>query len=100
MHQPNETTRRAMLKSAAAIAASLAVAPAALAADAPSGAKGELIGPSTPNAGGHSDRLKGLKLGVASYSFRKVPLDVTIKAIRRVDLAYVSIKDFHLPLKS
>jgi inosose dehydratase len=98
--QPNETTRRAMLKSAAAIAASLAAAPAVLAADAPSGATGELIGPSTPGAGNQSDRLKGLKLGVASYSFRKIPLDATIKAIRRVGLAYVSIKDFHLPLKS
>src|SRR3954467_8010320 len=85
MHHPNETTRRAMLKSAAAIAASMAVGPAALAADAPAGSKGELVGPSTPGAN-QSDRLKGLKVGVASYSFRKVPLDATIKAIRRVGL--------------
>ncbi|MDB5297479.1 MAG: sugar phosphate isomerase/epimerase, partial [Phycisphaerales bacterium] len=46
------------------------------------------------------DRFKGLKVGVASYSFRKVPLDQTIKAIQRVGLHYVSIKDFHLSLKS
>ena len=37
---------------------------------------------------------------MASYSFRKLPLDATIVAIKRVDLHYVSIKDFHLPLDS
>jgi inosose dehydratase len=42
----------------------------------------------------------GLKVGVASYTFRKSPVDATIKGIQRVGLAYVSIKDFHLPLKS
>jgi sugar phosphate isomerase/epimerase len=47
-----------------------------------------------------ADRWRGLKPGVASYTLRKMPLDAAIKAIRRVGLSYVSIKDFHLPLDS
>ncbi len=48
----------------------------------------------------NGDPWRGLKVGVASYTLRKMPLDAAIKAIQRVDLKYVSIKDFHLPLKS
>ncbi|HSU65701.1 MAG TPA: sugar phosphate isomerase/epimerase, partial [Tepidisphaeraceae bacterium] len=43
---------------------------------------------------------RGLKVGVATYSFRKQPLDECIKGIQRVDLHYCSIKDFHLPINS
>src|SRR5688500_11202854 len=50
----------------------------------------------TPRA----DPWKGLKMGVASYSLRKLPLEGAVAAIRRVGLTYVSIKDMHLPLKS
>ena len=39
-------------------------------------------------------------MGIASYSFRKLPLEVCIKDIQRVNLHYVSIKDAHLPMKS
>ena len=46
------------------------------------------------------DRWRGLKAGVASYTLRKLPLEAAIRAIQRVGLRYVSIKDFHLPLKS
>jgi len=46
------------------------------------------------------DRWRGLKPGVASYTLRKMPLEAAIKAIQRVGLSYVSIKDFHLPLDS
>ncbi len=49
-----------------------------------------------PNA----DRWRGLKVGVASYTLRKLPLDAAITAIQRVGLKYVSIKDAHLSLKS
>ncbi|HUG52265.1 MAG TPA: sugar phosphate isomerase/epimerase [Vicinamibacteria bacterium] len=59
---------------------------------------------STPAAGGQprppGDRWRGLKAGVASYTLRKLSLDEAIKAIQRVGLHYVSIKDFHLPLDS
>lgn len=43
---------------------------------------------------------RGLKVGVASYTLRKMSLDEAIKAIQRLNLTYVSIKDFHLPLNS
>lgn len=47
-----------------------------------------------------TDPWHGLNVGVASYTFRKLPLDATLKAIQRVGLRYMSIKDFHLSLKS
>src|SRR5262244_2660280 len=46
------------------------------------------------------DPWRGLRVGVASYTLRKMPLEAAIKAIQRVGLKYVSIKDFHLPLNS
>ena len=42
----------------------------------------------------------GLKIGVASYTFREFSLTDCIKGIQRVDLKYVSVKDVHLPMKS
>lgn len=47
-----------------------------------------------------SDPWKGLKIGAATYTFNKLKLDDTIKAIVRIGLPYCSIKDFHLPMKS
>lgn len=43
---------------------------------------------------------QNFKVGIASYSFRKMSLDDTIKALKRLDLQYISIKDFHLSLNS
>jgi sugar phosphate isomerase/epimerase len=40
------------------------------------------------------------KLGIASYTFRKMTLEDTIKALQRLNLTYISIKDFHLALTS
>ena len=51
-------------------------------------------------SGPAADPWLGLKVGVASYSFIRLPLDATIQGIRRVGVHYVSIKDAHLPLKS
>ncbi len=51
-----------------------------------------------PAPGG--DPWLGLKIGVASYTFSKLPLEATIQGIRRVGVHYVSIKEAHLPLKS
>src|SRR5438093_9279612 len=48
----------------------------------------------------NSDPWRGLKVGVASYTLRKLPLDAAIQGIQRVGLQYVSIKDAHLSLKS
>ncbi len=46
------------------------------------------------------DPWHGIKAGIASYTFRKFSVDDTIKAMKRLDLNYISIKDFHLPLDS
>jgi len=86
MNHTHVPSRRQMLRTAAATAAVIPLW--ALAADAP------------PPVGKPADPWRGLHVGAASYSFRKLPLDAAIKAIQRVDLHYVSIKDFHLPMNS
>jgi sugar phosphate isomerase/epimerase len=52
--------------------------------------------PSSQAFGAEADPFKGLKIGVATYTFRKFPLEATIKGIQRVGLHYASIKDFHM----
>jgi inosose dehydratase len=43
----------------------------------------------------------GLKLGMASYSYRKFTLDQAIEMTKDAGLKYINLKaDFHLPLKS
>ncbi len=46
------------------------------------------------------DPWLGLKMGIATYTFSKLPLDAAIEGVKRVDLHYASIKDAHLSLKS
>jgi inosose dehydratase len=53
-----------------------------------------------PAAAPESDPWLGLKIGIASYTFSRLPLEPTIQGIRRVGVHYVSIKEAHLPLKS
>lgn len=48
----------------------------------------------------NKDPWKGIKAGVASYTFRKFSVENTIAAMQRLDLKYISIKDFHLALTS
>jgi inosose dehydratase len=62
-------------------------------------ARGADAAPTSATASG-PDRFHGLKLGVATYTFKQRPLGPTIEGVKRVDLHYCSIKDFHLPLKS
>jgi sugar phosphate isomerase/epimerase len=40
------------------------------------------------------------KLGMAGYSFLKFDLDKTLETMKRVNVHYLCIKDFHLPLNS
>lgn len=40
-----------------------------------------------------NDPWKGLKVGVATYTLRELPIEETIKAVKRVGLQYVSIKN-------
>lgn len=46
------------------------------------------------------DPWGNFKVGIASYTFRKFNVDDTIKAMKRLALNYISIKDFHLALTS
>ncbi len=46
------------------------------------------------------DPWLGLKVGIASYTYSRLPLDACIAGVVRVGVNYVSIKDAHLPLKS
>lgn len=73
------TTRRELIGGATAAIAALRTAAAA----------------TTPAI--HSEDLK---LGVASYSFRKLSRADAIKGIKALKVQYVNIKDFHLALKS
>ncbi|HUS03544.1 MAG TPA: sugar phosphate isomerase/epimerase [Chitinophagaceae bacterium] len=52
------------------------------------------------NDAGSDDEWMGFKMGIASYTFRKFSLEQTIKALQRLNLHYISIKDFHLALTS
>ena len=40
------------------------------------------------------------RLGVAGFTFHKFKLDQTLEMLKKVDVHYLCIKDFHLPLKS
>jgi inosose dehydratase len=79
--------RRDLVK-AAAMAAAAPLAPGAWGAAA------------VAAEGRSADPWRSFKAGVASYTLRKLPLEGAIRSIQRVGLRYVSIKDFHLPLKS
>ncbi len=80
-------SRRSLLRTGALAALAAPVAPIAARAQG-------------AGAADRPDPWHGLKIGVASYTLRKLPVDAAVKAIQRVGLHYVSIKDSHLPLKS
>jgi len=91
MKQP--MTRRDILRASAAAAVAgpgLVIAPQA----DPSTLNSQ---PSTTRA---ADPWRGLKIGVASYTFRSHSVEKCIQGIQKVGLKYVSIKDFHLPMNS
>ena len=87
MERPPAFSRRIFVGAAAAATAVLPLAGHASRAHARSSGSADLP-------------WRGLKVGLASYSFSKLPLDSAIQGIRRVGVNYVSIKDAHLPLKS
>jgi len=43
---------------------------------------------------------QGLKVGMTSYSTREWPLEASVKALKKMGIGYISIKDVHLPLGS
>lgn len=46
------------------------------------------------------NKYEGLKLGIAGYSFVHFNLKESLAMMRRMDVHYLCIKDFHLPYKS
>ena len=46
------------------------------------------------------DDFGGLKVGLTSYTTRKLSLDETIAALTRFGVHYISLKSYHLPLDS
>lgn len=77
------TTRRKFLKSAAAgIGASLL----------PSVLRAQKSGPEKTG--------RKFRLGIASYTFRKFSLDDTITMTKKLDISWLALKSFHMPLDS
>lgn len=87
----NQFSRRKIIKSGIV---------AALGTPLFSSASGMTLPDKTADVREHDDHWKGFRPGVASYTFRKLSVDDTIKAMQRLDMHYISIKDFHLPLNS
>jgi len=46
------------------------------------------------------DAFRGLKVGIASYTFRKFSLDQTIAMTKEAGVKYLCLKDMHLPYKT
>lgn len=46
------------------------------------------------------ETTEGFKLGMAGYTFVRFDLDKTLETLKRTDVHYLCIKDFHLPLMS
>ncbi len=85
------STRRAFLQQAGLGLATVAALPG-LAAAAEAGAPAAAV-----TAGQAGDTFR---LGIAGYSFNKFKLDEALAMVKQVDVHYLCIKDFHLPLKS
>src|SRR5579871_3717274 len=61
-------------------------------------ASGFLAG--APTLAAASEETGGFKLGVASYSLRKFSRADAIKMVKQLGTPYISIKEFHLPIRS
>lgn len=75
----NTFSRRDLLKASALTAAALPLA--------------KLEGFSAVRTTEESDRWHGLKIGVATYTFREWPIEETIKGLQRSGVKYISIKN-------
>lgn len=84
------TTRRSFFKQAGLGLAAAGSAPAWLTTSTPA--------QPAPAAPGHGS--DPFRLAVAGYSFNKFKLDQALAMLKKVDVHYLCIKDFHLPLKS
>ena len=86
--------RRAFLTAAAATVAGAALSTTAAGqvAHAAAWAAG---GP--PRTDGPASPMGSVRLGVASYSLRKIPLDKTLEMIKALHTPYVNFKSVHVP---
>ena len=84
------TTRRTFFRQAGA---GLAVA-----VGAPSMMAGRARAQQAPASADHPQ--DPFRLAVAGYTFNKFKLDQALEMLKKVDVHYLCIKDFHLPLKS
>lgn len=50
--------------------------------------------------GGGDTAQDSARLGIAGYTFNRIKLDPSLEMMKKVDVHYLSIKDFHLPLNS
>lgn len=53
----------------------------------------KLSAEAAPQTSAATDPWRGLKIGVATYTFREWPIEETIKGIQRVGMKYISIKN-------
>ncbi len=88
-----KTSRRQFFKMAGTGLLATGVAPAFL-----SGGSVFANAAATTKKGEQKEDL--FKLSMAGYSFAKFNLDDSLKMLKRMDLHYMCIKDFHLPFKS
>lgn len=86
MSERLSTSRRTVLRLAAASAALPFL---------PAGAETAAASAEAPADPGK--RVRPLKLGIASYSLRKLPLDKVIQVCQEAQVQYVAFKDVHLP---
>jgi inosose dehydratase len=77
----NQISRRNLLKSGALAAAALPFASL------------ESLAEQAGTSPAPADPFRGLKIGVATYTVRELPIEEAIKGIQRVGLKYVSIKN-------
>lgn len=64
------------------------------------GATAAALAASRAGSAGSTPESGDLKLGIASYSFREFSRHLAIENAKKLNIAYINIKDFHLPLNS
>ena len=67
---------------------------------APFAAKAEWVGESSQWTPKPPKAVNPFHLGMAGYTFVNFDLDTTLRTMERLDIRYLCIKDFHLPLDS
>ena len=64
------------------------------------GLAGSMVLPLTPAAASAYKPAGNLQVGMAGYTFAKFDVEKSVAMMKRVDIRYMSLKEFHLPLNS